>query len=166
MKAAEPGLAGQPYDGRSGMITRWRMLAICSSLNRKVVESAIEKWSLDVGWCSSLQEARRSLRRGTHPLVLCEAKLPDGTYQDVLRLLTHKLARTRVIVMSESDLDACYSEAIGLGVFDVIATPLRRTDVQWIIMHAVQGHPQRQTPSEGQPTEERPRERPPTEAAS
>ena len=130
---------------------RWRMLAICSTQNRKVVESAIERWSLEVGWCSNLQEARRSLRRGTHSLILCEAKLPDGTYQDVMRLLAHKLGRIRVIVMSEPDLEDCYREAIEMGVFDVIATPCRRTDVQWIIMHAVQGHPQRRAPLESNP---------------
>lgn len=122
------------------------MLAICSTQNRKMVESAIERWSLDVGWYSSLQEARRSLRRGTHSLVLCEEKLPDGTYQDVMQLLAHKLGRIRVIVMSESELEECYSEAMEKGVFDVIATPCRRTDVQWIIMHAVQGHPLGRTP--------------------
>jgi len=112
------------------------MLAICSSQSRKVVESAIERWSLEVGWCA------------THSLILCEAKLPDGTYQDVMRLLAHKLGRVRVIVMSESDLEECYSEAIEMGVFDVIATPCRRTDVQWIIMHAVQDHAQRQPTAE------------------
>lgn len=117
------------------------MLAICSTQNRKVVENAIERWSLEVGWYSSVQEARRSLRRGTHSLVLCEAKLPDGTYEDVMHLLEHKLGQTRVIVMSESDLEEWYSTAMEKGVFDVIATPCRRTDVQWIIMHAVQGHP-------------------------
>lgn len=125
---------------------RWRMLAICSTQNRKVVESAIERWSLEVGWYSNLQEARRSLRRGTHSLVLCEAKLPDGNYEDVMHLLEHKLGTVRVIVMSESDLEECYSSAMEKGVFDVIATPCRRTDVQWIIMHAVQGHPRGQTP--------------------
>jgi DNA-binding NtrC family response regulator len=118
------------------------MLAICSAENRKIVESAIERWSLEVGWCSSLQEARRSLRRGTHSLILCEAKLPDGTYQDVMQLIAHKLGRVRVIVMSEPDVGEFYREATELGVFDVLATPCRRTDVQWIIMHAVQGHPQ------------------------
>jgi two-component system, NtrC family, response regulator PilR len=125
------------------MSMRWRMLAICSSESRLVVESAISRWSLEVGWCSNLQEARRSLRRGTHSLILCEAKLPDGTYQDVIQLLEHKLSQVRVIVMSEAESED-YDEAIRLGVFDVIASPCRRTDVQWIIMRAVQGHPQLQ----------------------
>lgn len=79
---------------------------------------------------------------------MCDSKLPDGTYQDVMQLLSHKLSRVRVIVLSESNLEECYSEAIELGVFDVIATPCRRTDVQWIIMHAVQGHPQQRLATE------------------
>ena len=90
---------------------RWRMLAICSTENRHVVESAIMEWSLEVCWCLTLQEARRGLRRGNHALVLCEAELPDGTYQDVMKLLKHKLDQIRVIVLSESPSEDCYSQS-------------------------------------------------------
>ena len=118
---------------------RWRMLAICSAENRQVVESAIMEWSLEVSWCSTLQEARPGLLRGKHVLVLCEAELPDGTYQDVMRVLKRKLDQVRVIVLSPSE--NCYNQAIEMGAFDVISSPCSRTDVQWIIMQAVQGHP-------------------------
>jgi DNA-binding NtrC family response regulator len=123
------------------MNMRWRMLAICSTENRKVVESATTEWSLEVCWCLTVQEARRILRRGKHALVICEAKLPDGTYQDVMQLLKHKLDQIRVIVLSESHLENCYDQAIEMGAFDVVSAPCKRTDVQWIIMQAVQGHP-------------------------
>jgi DNA-binding NtrC family response regulator len=120
---------------------RWRMLAICSNKNRQVVESAIMEWSLEVCWCLTLREARRSLRRGKHALVLCEAELPDGTYKDVMKLVEHKLDQIRVIILAESHLDDYYRQAIEMGVFDLICAPCGRTDVQWIIMQAVQGHP-------------------------
>jgi DNA-binding NtrC family response regulator len=123
------------------MNMRWRMLAICSTENRQVVESAITEWSLEVVWCLTVQEARRVLRRGKHALVLCEAELPDGTYQDVMKLLKHKLDQIRVIVLSESHVENCYSQAIEIGAFDVVSAPCKRTDVQWMIMQAVQGHP-------------------------
>jgi len=123
------------------MIMRWRMLAICSAENRQVVESAIMEWSLDVCWCLTLQEARRALRRGKHALILCQAELPDGTYQDVMKLLKHKLDQIRVMVLSASHSENCYSQATEMGAFDVISAPCKRTDVQWIIMQAVQGHP-------------------------
>lgn len=122
------------------MAMRWRMLAICSPENREVVESATANWAMDVGWCSTVQEARRGLRRGNHALVLCEAELPDGTYRDVMRLLQYKPSRTRVIVLSDLRAEDCYSQAIEMGVFDVIPTPSRRIDIQWTIMQAVQGY--------------------------
>jgi DNA-binding NtrC family response regulator len=123
------------------MTMRWRMLAICSTENRRVLESAIVEWSLEVCWCLTLQEARRGLRRGNLALVLCEAELPDGTYQDVMKLLKHKLDQIRVIVMSATHVEDCYSQAIEMGAFDVISAPCKRTDIQWVIMQAVQGHP-------------------------
>jgi len=123
------------------MTMRWRMLAICSTDNRQVVESALVEWSLDVSWCLTLQEACRGLQRGNHALVFCQAELPDGTYKDVMKLLKDKLAKIRVIVLSDSHLEDCYSQAIEMVAFDVISGPCRRTDVQWVIMHAVQGHP-------------------------
>jgi DNA-binding NtrC family response regulator len=120
---------------------RWRMLVICSVENRQVIESAILEWSLEVCWCLTLQQARRGLRRGNHALVLCEAELPDGTFQDVITLLEKKLDQVRVIVLAESHSEDGYRQAIELGAFDVISAPCRRTDVQWIIMQAVQSHP-------------------------
>jgi DNA-binding NtrC family response regulator len=120
---------------------QWRMLVICSTENRKVIESAILEWSLEVCWCLTLQQARRGLRRGNHALVLCEAELPDGTYQDVMTLLKHKLVQVRVIVMADAYSEDSYREAIEVGAFDVISAPYKRTDVQWIIMQAVQSRP-------------------------
>jgi DNA-binding NtrC family response regulator len=120
---------------------RWRMLVICSTENRQVIESAVLEWSLEVCWCLTLQQARRGLRRGNHALVLCEAELPDGTYQDVMTLLKHKLDQVRVVVLAQAYSEDSYRQAIELGAFDVISAPYRRTDVQWIIMQAVQSHP-------------------------
>jgi DNA-binding NtrC family response regulator len=132
------------------MTMRWRMLAICSAENRQVVESATLEWSLEVCWCASLEEARPGLRRGKHALIFCEAELPDGTYRDVMELLKQeKLNPASVIVLSDSHLESCYGQAIEMGVFDVISAPCSRTDVQWIIMQAVQKHASQTTVREG-----------------
>ena len=124
---------------------RWRVLSICSDANRQAVETAMANWSLDLRFCATLQEARAILRSGRQPIVLCEEKLPDGSYQDVLRLLGSNLCRTRVIVISDSNLDERYTEARAEGAFDVIASPCKRTDVQWIVIRAVQDHQHRNT---------------------
>lgn len=100
-------------------------------------------WSLDVQSCTTVQEARSVLRGGRHPVILCEDRLPDGSYEDVLKLLGGRLDRTRVVVMAGTDLDECYRQARALGAFDVIASPCQRTDVQWIVIRAVQDHQHR-----------------------
>ena len=125
------------------MTMRWRVLAICSEANRQAVQTAMSNWSLEVQSCSTVQEARSALRGGRHPVILCEDRLPDGSYEDILKLLGGKLERTRVVVMAATDLDECYRQAHALGVFDVIASPCQRTDVQWIVIRAVQDHQHR-----------------------
>jgi DNA-binding NtrC family response regulator len=127
------------------MTMRWRLLAICSAENWQVVESAMTNWSMEVTWCATVQKARRRLRRGNYGLVFCEGRLSDGTYKDVIQLLGPKLGQTRVIVLSDVHKEDCFDEAIKMGVFDLIPASFNRTDVQWIFMHAIQGHPRRQT---------------------
>jgi hypothetical protein len=48
------------------------------------------------------------------------------------------LSRTRLVVISpNAELDENYNEAIALGAFDMIASPSRRSDVQWIAIRAM-----------------------------
>jgi DNA-binding response OmpR family regulator len=116
---------------------QFRLLAICSTENRDLLHNAFAHWSLKIGWCSTLGEARHALRRRKHPLVLCEAQLPDGSFRDVCELLGRRLKNTRLIILTSNDLETCYSEAIGLGAFDVMLGPCSRTDLQWILMRAI-----------------------------
>ena len=136
------------------MSMRWRVLTICSEGNRQAVQTAMSNWSLEVQSCSTVQEARTALRGGRHPVILCEDRLPDGSYEDILKLLGGKLERTRVVVMAATDLDECYRQAHALGAFDVIASPCQRTDVQWIVIRAVQDHQHRSSFRPGASPEE------------
>lgn len=94
-------------------------------------------WSMDPICCSSVEEASTLLPQANPSLIFCEENLADGTYRDVLRAIG-KAARTRFVVISPTaDIDANYNEALGLGAFDMIASPCRRSDVQWIAIRAM-----------------------------
>jgi DNA-binding NtrC family response regulator len=68
----------------------------------------------------------------------CEDTLADGTYREPLRELS-KSTKARLIVISRAaDCEDTYNEAIPLGAFDMIASPCRRSDVQWIALRAMQ----------------------------
>ncbi len=111
---------------------------ISTGENRDVVTAAMSHWSIEAVPCSGVGEAR-SLLPSTRPsLIFCEEDLPDGTYRELLHDVS-KTAKTRVVVISrDAELDTHYNEALALGAFDMIASPCRRSDVQWIAIRAMQ----------------------------
>lgn len=94
-------------------------------------------WSIETVPCSGLREARTLLPTARPTLIFCDEDLPDGTYRELLQDVS-KTARTRLVIISrDTELDAHYNEALALGAFDMIASPCRRSDVQWIAIRAM-----------------------------
>ena len=123
--------------GEGVTFTPGRVLVISSGENRDVVTSAMSHWSIEAVPCSGVREARTLLPSTRPSLIFCEEALPDGTYRELLQDVS-KTAKTRVVVISaDAELDAHYNEALALGAFDMIASPCRRSDVQWIAIRAM-----------------------------
>ena len=111
---------------------------ISTGENRDVVTAAMNHWSIEAVPCIGVVEARTLLPSARPSLIFCEEDLPDGTYRELLNDVS-KTAKTRVVVISrDAELDAHYNEALALGAFDMIASPCRRSDVQWIAIRAMQ----------------------------
>ena len=111
---------------------------ISSGENRDVVTAAMSHWSIEAVPCSGVREARTLLPTARPSLIFCEEDLPDGSYRELLNDVS-KTSKTRVVVISAAaEQDAHYNEALSLGAFDMIASPCRRTDVQWIAIRAMQ----------------------------
>ena len=113
------------------------MLIISTKANCEIAKSAMSHWALDPICCSSLREARALLLDAGASLIFCDAQLQDGTYQDLLRTLD-KTATAHFVVITSGPDDEKYEEAMGSGAFDVIVSPCRRTDVQWMVIRAMQ----------------------------
>jgi DNA-binding NtrC family response regulator len=115
-----------------------RVLAVSVSEDRDPVTSAMSHWAIDPKYCTSVSEARELLPNVRPCVIFCEETLADGTYRDLLRQLS-KSAKPRLVVISlAADCDDTYNEAISLGAFEIIASPCRRSDVQWIAIRAMQ----------------------------
>jgi DNA-binding NtrC family response regulator len=116
----------------------WRVLIISAEVNLGLIRNAMSQWALETVSCSSVQEARALLPDSTLSVVFCEETLPDGTYLDVLALIGRPI-KTRVVVISPSShVEEKYEEAIQSGAFEVIASPSRTSDVQWVLIRAIQ----------------------------
>jgi DNA-binding NtrC family response regulator len=107
-------------------------------MNRDLVKSAMNQWAMDVVSCTSVHEARALLPDPTLSLIFCEETLPDGIYLDLLNVVGKPLKTRMVVITPSSDVDVKYQEAINSGVFEVIASPCQASDVQWVLIRAIQ----------------------------
>ena len=101
------------------------------------MQSALSNWAIEPVYCSTLQEARSFLPDETFSLIFCEDTLSDGTYRDIL-CPPGKPMKTRLVVISEVSDDQKYNEAKQMGAFDVIWSPCRQSDIQWMVIRAIQ----------------------------
>jgi DNA-binding NtrC family response regulator len=66
-------------------------------------------------------------------LLLCEDRLPDGTFRDALNVLRGMERRTPVIVFSRIAEWENYLEAVRCGAYDCLRYPFRAGELQRII---------------------------------
>jgi DNA-binding NtrC family response regulator len=126
------------YRGEADTASAWRVLVIGAETNREAVKNTMAQWALETTSCSSVQEARPILSSSGYSLIFCEEQLPDGTYHDLIGF-TAKPSKSRFVVMSSTpELDDNYDEAMRVGAFEMIASPCRKSDIQWIVIRAMQ----------------------------
>ena len=131
------------FDQRSGIdqgvdtTSGWRVLIISAERNRDLVVGALSNWAIEPTCCSTLEQARTLLPDETFSTIFCEDTLPDGTYLDLLNN-SGKPMKTRVVVISELSNDQHYNEAKQAGAFDLISSPCHPSDVQWMVIRAIQ----------------------------
>jgi DNA-binding response OmpR family regulator len=71
------------------------------------------------------REGMDELRVNRVPIVLCEEKLGDGGWKDVLSQLALIPDRPRLIVFSRNADEHLWGDVLDLGGFDLLATPFR-----------------------------------------
>jgi two-component system, NtrC family, response regulator PilR len=115
----------------------WQIVVASSDLeNRRGLSSILSRQGLDPILISSLAECQDLMEKERIGLIFCDRRLSDGDYRDVLSASRSATDKVRVVVTSKhADWDE-YLEAMRLGAFDVIASPCRPTDVEWMVIQA------------------------------
>jgi two-component system response regulator PilR (NtrC family) len=101
------------------------------------IRHALECQLIDTQSVRTCQEAHQTLwgRQPPH-LVLTDARLPDGSWEDVVLLAAEAPVPVNVIVVSEVVDIAFYLEAIQRGAFDFIVPPLALPDLTHVVRSA------------------------------
>jgi DNA-binding NtrC family response regulator len=88
---------------------------------------------LKLDYVPSLDRARTRLQRQMYNVILTEAALPDGSWQDVLVLAREFPRRTEVIVTDPLADARFWAEALNLGAYDLLAQPFYEPEVRRIL---------------------------------
>lgn len=102
----------------------------------KAIQNELEEIFKSTGWvlehARSYEEVSKILDAESTPsIVLCEDKLPDGEWQDILTLT--ESCGSELIVATHPDNTRLWSEVLNLGGNDVLLKPLRKEEVCEVI---------------------------------
>jgi DNA-binding NtrC family response regulator len=87
--------------------------------------------------CVTVADSRAVLSRYPICVVLCEDRLADGNYRDVVEAVEHTSSDALVIVASRLADWNEYMTAVRAGAFDYICLPPRRTEIEWAVKNAL-----------------------------
>lgn len=113
------------------------ILAVISDpSSRETVCRIIDEVGLKAISASTIHEAREILLHERIPLVICSARLRDGTYRELLSG-TPKLFAWMVILCSGTCPSEARIDALELGILDYVSYPLPTEELLWVLRGAV-----------------------------
>jgi DNA-binding NtrC family response regulator len=118
---------------------RWQVVVASSDLERRrSVEGLLAGLDVDPISGSTMSECREILAHENIQLVFCDRSLSDGDYRDLLVAAARKSTKrnVRVVLMSAIVGAEDYQNAKLSGVFEVITTPCKKSDVEWMVIQA------------------------------
>lgn len=119
------------------MTTPWEVVVVSSDFeSRRNLSAILTRQGIDPICTSTLSECREIISQKNVGIVFCDSHVSDGTYKEFLGGYRSREERPRVIVTSRHSEWDEFKEAMRFGAFDVIGTPCRPTDVEWMILQA------------------------------
>jgi hypothetical protein len=104
-----------------------------------LLKLALESQSIQIRWLTTIQEVGPLLQGPDPPhLVFTEAKLPDGTWADVVKQALGARKPVKVIVVSRLIDVSLYVDTMEGGAFDFIVPPLSASELTHVVKCAVE----------------------------
>ncbi len=86
------------------------------------------------------KEARTFLSRADADVIMCECKLPDGMWRNLLNSLDTLRQRPPIVVMSRDADESLWAEVLNLGGYDVLQKPFEEMEVLRVAAMAQRHH--------------------------
>jgi DNA-binding response OmpR family regulator len=100
-------------------------------------QKALRRMLGDTPWqlltATTCRMAEQKLRGSAILVVFCESSLPDGSWKDVLEMISQLEEPPLLVVTSRLADDLLWSEVLNLGGYDVILTPYVEDEVRRLL---------------------------------
>src|SRR5579863_1041255 len=111
-----------------------RIIVLSSNPDRAIALADILKTQgMEPACAVTVRQYREVLLKRGLDVVFCDPKLSDGDYKDVINAARSAGSLARVVVTSRLASWPEFLEAMRVGAFDVISTPCRAKDVEWVM---------------------------------
>ena len=105
--------------------------------NKRTILRFLEGLPLNIYAVGNVEEAEETLEEHEIDVVVCDERLSDAAYHDVLALTIDRKPKVQFIVLLCTGGQEEYCEAIRLGATDVVRPPLHPTDIELALIHAL-----------------------------
>jgi DNA-binding NtrC family response regulator len=119
------------------MTAPWKIVIASSDSNQlSTLAEILKRQELESICTPTVSQCRDVLSKEHVGVVFCDRNLSDGDHKDVIKAARSIGSIARIVVTSrQADWDE-FLEAMRVGAFDVIASPCRPKDVEWMIVQA------------------------------
>ncbi len=100
--------------------------------DRLILTEIFEEQCWRLAAVTSLPSALTALRRRPVPLVIAEREFPGGGWKDLLAAIRDLPDPPALVVISRLADEYLWAEVLNLGGQDVLAKPLRQSEVFWV----------------------------------
>ena len=104
------------------------------SQDARILAQILDEVPVHLVHAISLKDAAAKLETARFPVVLTEANLDDGTWQDILYLT--RLGGAELVVTDAWADARFWAEAINLGAYDLLAQPFQGPEVRRVLSSA------------------------------
>lgn len=102
----------------------------------RVLSQMLQGLPVILDYVADMQHARAKLGQKEYQAILTEAALPDGHWLDMLHLTRELPTELQVVVTSPQADASMWAEALNMGVYDVLAQPFYKPEVQRVMTNA------------------------------
>jgi DNA-binding NtrC family response regulator len=117
----------------------WEVAVVSPNLeNRQDVAGMLFRLGIEAVCIPGMDQLRDLAARASLGLVFCDRYVRGGDYRDVLSTVVGAQSTNdaKVVMMADLDSPEEYQKARQQGLFDVIPSPCRPTDIEWMVIQA------------------------------